>query len=364
MLTRSYSVKIYDKDLVFKRTINNKILTSAISIQKAVGFGDGRYTIETSEAIEVAKIFDASTADTTTEYTADSTTFYTADETNGGEYEIGDIVKVIEESISGGVCVFFWAVENVIVAHWDGAKVVSIETVGVASVLSKLRHEETGGNYEFTVNQDPSTTITDLLVTADNEYWYFDPIGIASYGSSLSIDVKNDSLMDTIKAISKETGRVFYVGSNGEVVFEAKGTGDEHVLSIWGDAHEVYIERRGDFYNSCRVVYNNEASETTYQDAESIATHWLRQSPVIINDDITTLAAATERAKQEINAGYSVVGVVVSPSYIYENINLNDTIKITWLPFTIEALRVVSITYWESGASLKLWEAISAELSE
>lgn len=308
-------VKLYDKDLVYKKNIPFTQLGSDISFTSAINTGFGQLTLRyqkevddtTFEHWDIVKVYDTSQNVVNTVPSWGSY-YYTQDDV---AIYAGQVVTV-----------------NRIITGRD--EYLDIECLGIQTLLYRLLYEYSAST-SFTRTTDPSTMVKEILDLFPGYFSY--TVGtIPNYGSNLSIEFDNIDCYTAIQNIIDATGWIMRFGADWVVYFnERDSTPTEDHTIVFGK-HIIELQQReesSELINKVKVEWSSWTAGWI-NDATSQTAYWIRQK-YITNTSLKDSTTATAH-------GTAYVALYKDPK-LNTRIVINDSYDIG----TVQAWQVVKV---------------------
>jgi len=306
------NIKLYDKDEIFKQTINPNIIKNDITFTKQI---NGWLW----QLILILNVW------------LDNT-----------DYIEWDIVKVLID----GSLIYTWFVDEIekIVSWFEETR---LNIIWYVSLLKRIIYNVTW-NYTATITQDPYTTASDIVTYFNTKYNYL-TISWSTTWTSVSYDLNYTDSFKAIDDLNNLSSNYFRYLDNETLYFKAKPTTPTHYFTLQKDLVELDIEEDWSWIVN-QLILTYKTGTKTYTDATSVTTYWLKEK-YISNTQIWDVTSADEFWNKYIADNKDPIDKItleVNSSYAnwIENINPWESCKIRNITKNIgNNLLISKITY-------------------
>jgi len=335
-MNKSYEIKAYSIAWVFKTTLQASKRKNDINISSNINWPQGELNIELNLWINDTLWFSHS-----------------------------DILKVYSYSdvYPNWKLIFTWQVQNIVKQYWENIQSINISCFWLWTLLNELLFYSS--SFVFSKNQDPSTTIKNIIDYFNSVYtfWWlsYTATSIVNYWSSVNIDFDYTNCYKAIDDTAKTTNFWYFIDEDWTVYFKDKPATATHKLTVQKDIQSIIVnETSQDVINSVLVEYK---TWTTWaiEDSTSITTYWKKQEKVS-QTELWDIWSATTFANNYLlkNKDKKIqTTIIVNDSYLYnwltiEDIKPWDTITVLNFPIEINNLQVQKINYNSTQISIDL----------
>lgn len=330
-MEKNYQVKTYWFDGVYKQTISPVYFMSDILFSSQINWGLWEFNLRLSLPMN-----------TTTFSNSDVLKIYCFDENN-----------LSWRLIYTGV---INRIKRFLEPNWE---YIELTCVGMYSFLQRL-YFKSGWNYEFTLDQDPSQTIKDMVDYFNSIYSanWFSYSEVDTYWEDISIDFNYRLCNDVVKDIQKITStRFFYIDADWSIKYkDSAWTLTNHKLKIENQIDSMTIDEEieslsnnvfAKYWWDTAWPFADATSQSEYgQIDEKVSASWVStlDSATIYWEEF--LAENKDKKKQTI--------LIVNSKYDIESIKPGDTITIFNTDYELEPMLVNRIQYSFSRVVLSL----------
>ena len=275
---------------------------------------------------------------------------------------MGNIIKVfaVTESYQLGKQIYVWSIDDINRVLEKNGEYIEIRAIGIGSLLGRGYYKNWSSKV-FTKNQEPATTIKDIIDLFLLKYpWaiYYDWTSIENYWSSLSFDFSNDFNNLAIKKIVSTIPFFWSVDWDWKINFHPKNWWIgvlTHNVTVWKDIDGlVASENSENVKNSYTLNYtggtvsgSDSASITQYGEREYEET-----KAEISNVGTANIAVATYILE---NKDYKKrTSCTVNSQYNIESIRPWDLLTVRNLDYSILTLQINRIEYDTNTARLEM----------
>lgn len=319
------NIKLYSSSLVYKETINPKIVKNDISFASQINWWLGRLVL----------LLDLKIDDTTFEY--------------------WDIIKI---EINSDV-LYAWLVEEI---NKNATNFEQLEIVcnWYASLLSRLIYDETW-NYEVTKNDLASNIIDDIVDFYNTKYNYLSK-DIEATTWNVNYKTNYTDLLRFTRWINDLSENYFwYVDENWVFNFKEKPTLVKNRLTFEKDIFELKADEDSTQVVNQLIVERATATDV-FNDAASQTTYWVRTKK-ITDKNILDLSSATDFANKYFEENASAkkkIKLIINNWFKFNSYLYVDEMELTIDEYTqtiddlFEVKNIENIEPWESLKILNL----------
>lgn len=343
-MRKRYIIKIYDIDGTYRKTFNPKLLMNDITFTDKLGGGQGQCVIDLNLPID--------------------------DFDEGVSVAHMNVVKVFESDDVWSPeprLIYTGFVSQYTPFFRAGSQGVRLTCLGLVSMLS-LGYFRSGGNYAFTVSDDPAEVIKDIIDHFESVFpgaWLSYSGGfITTVGTTISYDIENLKWVDALKKMVSfaEEDWWWRVSETGQVYLQDRPSTATHLLTIGKDVESGEIVKNNEkIINRYRLTWGTSpVTVSTYEDASSQADYGVREK-LETDSDINNSTTADQQGNKVIADGKDPkveAKVVVNNNYDVESIKPGHTVTIrnakrgsTTLPAN---MLITAVQYTPNGATLTL----------
>lgn len=316
--------KLYDKAWTYKQTINKLDIKSDISFSSNENWGQGQLRLRLNYS------FDSSTISAT------------------------DIIKIYDKD----VLIYTWIVWKVTRKITNSYDEITVPILWLNILTSFILFKDTW-NYIFSKNQEPATTIKEIIDYINSIYtagWLsYTWSTIIDYWTSINIDFENDTCQNALIKCIEATDQKLFIDKSWVVYFNSKPVTPTHQLTVWKDIEEIIVDEDSENIVNT-LILERKSWITPYTDPTSIATYWLREK-YISKTDLVDIWSANEFWANYIAENKNPViktKIVVNKNYDLKTLKVLDTIKVNNFKYLINNLQIVKLNYTTDKVILEL----------
>ncbi len=319
-MNKTFEIKVYNLDWTFNKLVSRSDLMKDFYYTSAINEWQGNADIELNLSI----------------WNNDFTLWQVIK-----VYIFTDIYPNWKIIYSGMITKMTWKITS-----W--AESLTLNCIWLGSLLSFI-YFKSWGNYAFTLNQEPATTLKAIIDYFNTKYtgtflnyW----ANVSNYGSSVNLSYSYSKCLDALKNTASATNFWWNIRSTGELYYKTTPTTATHILTVWKDIDTLTIENDSErVINEYILTYNSWTA--TNSDATSKTSFWLRELQES-KTDIQDLASANIYGTNYIskNKDYKKkTSIVINNSYNLESIEIGDTISVVNTDLSLKNLQIRKISY-------------------
>lgn len=319
---KQYQIKVYDKALNYKSTINPWKIMSEISFTNTMNGWQWNMTIQ----------LDMDFDDTT--------------------YVLSDIARVyIYDDNNNGTLIYSWFVSKVNRIQTSNRQNIELELIGLSWLLAKYY-------VSWVRNEDPSKTIRDFVDWFNTNFWVnifsYDVSSIVDYWTVTNTDIWKTDCLSAIKTIAGLTNFYRYIWADGKVIFNPKPSTISHYFTNQKDIESVTVYENMEEVVNNLIVERNWWAMKTYTDAPSIVTYWVKEKYMSKTDllDETTQDNYWSNYISEYKDLRKETKIVVNTKYDIESIIVGEIFKVRNFWYLIDDLQIIQTQYRKNNITL------------
>ena len=319
-MNKSYEVKIYSIDGVFKKTLSGKEIIDRFEFSSQINWWQW-------EAILIL-----------------NKEFWDTD------ISAWDVAKVYvyTDLIPGWQIIYTGYISRPARKYSAQKTVIEYQMIGISSILNFINFYS--WSYSFNKNQDPAQTIKDVIDYFNTKYtaglFSYSWGNIDNFWSNISIDFYYRKCLNSIQGAVDSTGFWWRIGADGQVFFKANPLVATHRFTAWKDVNELIIEESIEevvnkyflFWKSGMVMIEDLTSQSLYGVRE------FRESITEIADvgSATTYATNFIAKNKDIKKKTSLI---INNQYNIENIFPGETLKVLNIDYSVINLQIQKVSY-------------------
>ena len=320
-----YDIKVYNKDLTFKQTINPNVIMNDISFSENVNGWQGQLTLNLA-----LSFWDKS-------------------------FQGWDLIKVVlyNERYKQGKQVYFGYITQITRKYDTNKGYIQLVCLWIASLLNKIRFS---WNYAGTI----TSVLTQVFATFGNNYpWLISIKQIDEYPESVSVEYDaNITCQKAINMLSDTANFYWFVNAEGEFFFRKKNTQKNHIVSNQHSVETMSLNYSFEAIVNKLYLEREWWNLQIYQDIASQNAYWIKEAYEV---ETTIVNQATQdeywnnyiaQYKDPKNAST----IVVNSKYDIESIEPGDTITVVNSEYEIKNLLIEKIVYTPIKITLTLEE--------
>lgn len=335
---KNYNIKIYTLAGTYVRTLPPNVVMTGVSFTAQINGGQGEARIQLAIPFSTSLI------------------------------SYNNIIKIYEsdDASQTGRLIYTGIVGSLQRANDKGAEYVEVRAVGLASMLSWIYYDQSGGSYAFSKNQEVALTLKDIIDRFATKYpglITYTGTSVETAGLTANLAFSYDKALDAVKKTTETTQFWWTIDGAGVLQFHPRTGGigqTHHKVDMGADVDTIQIEENVEKLVN-RYILTYGAGTITTNDTTSQTAYGIRE----LKEDKTNITDAT--AANSTAAAYIAkykdakrkITLTINNNYDIETIHPGDLITIRNIDLTISALQISKIEYNPDNIKLSLEETNS-----
>lgn len=217
---KNYNIKVYTLAGTYIRTLSPGVVMTGVSFSAQLNGGQGEARIRLAIPFNTSLI------------------------------SYNNIIKIYESDDANptGRIIYTGIVGSLQRANDNGAEYVEIRAVGLASMLSWIYYDQSGGSYAFSKNQEVALTLKDIIDRFATKYpglITYTGTSVETAGLTANLAFSYDKALDAVKKTTETTQFWWTIDGAGVLQFHPRTGGigqTHHKVDMGADVDTIQIE--------------------------------------------------------------------------------------------------------------------------